>query len=200
MSTSLIYRSALGYEWLMRALYGRHYGARLRSVADRVPPGSSVVELCCGPGTLYRRHLRERTSAYVGLDVNQGFVDRLRSRGIDARAVDLAAEQPLPPADVLIIQASLYHFLPGTPALLDRMLHAARQRVIVAEPIRNIASSRLPVVSGLGRRGTDPGVGDHAHRFTEESLDRLMDRYRDHVQEAFLIPGGREKVYVLAGG
>jgi len=200
MSTSLIYRSALGYEWLMRALYGRHYGARLRSVADRVPPGASVLELCCGPGTLYRRHLRERAGVYLGLDVNQAFVDRLRARGLDARLVDLGGEQPLPRADVVIIQASLYHFLPGASALLDRMLAAAEQRVIVAEPVRNVASSRLPVVATLGRRGTDPGVGDHAQRFTEESLDRLMERYRERVQETFLIPGGREKVYVLAGG
>ncbi len=200
MSTSLIYRSALGYEWLMRALYGRHYGARLRSVADRVPPGASVLELCCGPGTLYRRHLRQRAGAYVGLDVNQGFVDRLRAQGVDARLVDLAGEQPLPRADVVIMQASLYHFLPGASAVLDRMLAAARQRVIVAEPVRNVASSQLSIVASLGRRGTDPGVGGHAQRFTEESLGDLMERYRERVQETFLIPGGREKVYVLAGG
>ena len=55
VSTSLIYRSATGYELLMRALYGRHYADRMRAVADEVPAGSSVLELCCGPATLYRR-------------------------------------------------------------------------------------------------------------------------------------------------
>src|ERR1700716_1474358 len=104
MSTSLIYRSSAGYELLMRALYGRHYAARMRAVAAQVPDGASVLELCCGPGTLFLRHLRGRTRDYVGIDVNPGFVERLRRRGVDARQLDLAAgDAPLPSADVVIL-------------------------------------------------------------------------------------------------
>jgi len=197
VSTSLIYRSALGYEALMRALYGRHYGARMRAVAEQVPDGASVLELCCGPGTLYLHHLRGRVSAYVGLDVNPGFVSRLRRRGVDARRLDLAAgEEPLPAADVVILQASLYHFLPGAERIINRMLAAARDRVIVSEPVRNLASSRVALIARLGRRAADPGVGGHAQRFTEETLAEVMARYR--VLRTFPIPGGREQVYVLS--
>jgi SAM-dependent methyltransferase len=151
LSTSLIYRSAGGYELLMRALYGRHYAARMRSVAGEVPSGASVVELCCGPGTLYLRYLKGRVGRYVGLDVNERFVGRLRRRGVDARVVDLAAGsgETLPGADVVILQASLYHFLPAADPLVDRMLAAARDRVIVSEPIRNLASSGWPLVGAL---------------------------------------------------
>jgi hypothetical protein len=201
VSTSIIYRTALGYEVVMRALYGRHYAERMKAVADEVPAGASVLELCCGPATLYKRYLRERTSAYIGLDINEGFVARLRRAGIDARVVDLArSDEPLPTADVAIMQASLYHFLPNASAIVDRMLIAANDRVIVSEPVRNLASSGIPLVGRLGRSATDPGVGDHAHRFTEATLDGLMEPYRKRVRRAFLIPGGREKVYVLAAG
>ena len=55
--TSLIYRNAALYEAIMRMLYGRHYRDRLAAVAAQVPNGATVVELCCGPGTLYERHL-----------------------------------------------------------------------------------------------------------------------------------------------
>jgi len=199
VSTSLVYRSALGYELVMRLLYGAHYGERMRAVAELVPPGSSVLELCCGPGTLQRRHLEERAGAYVGIDINPRFVAQLRRRGVDARRVDLAEDDPpLPDADVVMMQASLYQFLPDAGRIVERMLAAAGDRVIIAEPIRNLASSRLPLVGRLGRRGTDPGVGQAAHRFTEESLDALLGAYRDRVIEAFKIPGNREKVYVLA--
>jgi len=173
------------------------YGERMRVVAEEIPPGASVVELCCGPGTLYERYLRERTSSYIGLDVNDRFVSALRSRGVDARRIDLAAyDGPLPSADVALMQASLYHFLPDAGPVVDKMLAAAQQRVIVSEPIRNLATSSLPVIRLLGRRGADPGVGGHADRFTEQTLDRLMERYS--VVKALTIPGGREKVYVLA--
>jgi proteasome assembly chaperone (PAC2) family protein len=77
------------------------------------------------------------------------------------------------------------------------MLSAARDRVIVSEPIRNLASSGLPGIGLIGRRAADPGVGGQAHRFTEATLDQLMSRYSELVLAAFTIPGGREKVYVL---
>jgi SAM-dependent methyltransferase len=194
--TSLVYRTAGGYELLMRMLYGRHYADRLALVADQVPDGASVLECCCGPGTLYRRHLRGRVGSYVGLDVNDGFVARLRREGVDARRLDLGADAaPLPTADVVLMQASLYHFLPAPERILERMLAAAGERVIVSEPIRNLASSRVPGVALVGRRAADPGVGGHASRLDEAALDRLMSNY-DQLA-AFTIPGGREKVFVL---
>ena len=201
MKTSLIYRSSVGYELLMLALYGRHYPDRMRAVAAEVPDGASVLELCCGPGTLYRRYLRGRVSGYVGIDVNRRFVEQLSRRGVAANRLDLAGgEEPLPAADVVILQASLYHFLPAPERILDRMLVAADDRVIVSEPVRNLASSDFPVVGRIGRRAADPGVGGHAQRFTEETLGDLMGRYRERVLRSFLIPGGRELVYVLAAG
>jgi SAM-dependent methyltransferase len=199
LSTSLVYRSALGYEALMRVLYGRHYSDRMRAVAEQVPDGASVLELCCGPGTMYARHLRGRTSGYVGIDVNAGYVERLRRRGVDARRLDLATgEEPLPRADVVILQASLYHFLPQPERIIDRMLAVACDRVVVSEPVRNLASSEVPVIARLGRRAADPGVGGHAQRFTEATLQDLMARYRERILRSFPIPGGREWVYVLS--
>jgi hypothetical protein len=200
--TSLVYRSAHGYELVMRALYGRHYGARLRAVADQIPAGSSVLELCPGPGALYARHLRGRVSAYTGADVNPGFVARLQRLGANAVQLDLTGPDPWPEADVVVMQASLYHFLPGAEAIVERMLAAARARVIVAEPIRNLSSSGLPWLAALGRRGTDPGGraesgAGHEERFDEPALDRLMAAYSDATVAAFTIPGGREKVFVL---
>lgn len=200
-SESVVYRSPRGYELMMRALYGRHYADRMRVVAELVPAGASVLELCCGPGTLYTRHLQERVSSYVGVDVNARFVQALRARGIDARRLDLARDgERLPPADVVIMQASLYHFLPRAEPIVDRMLAAARARVIISEPIRNLASSHFPLLRALGRRAADPGVGGHVQRFTEQTLDQLMQRYGERVSDTFLIPGRREKVYVLEGG
>ena len=185
----------------MRALYGRHYAARMSAVAEQVRVGSSVLELCCGPGTLYLRYLRARTSGYIGLDVNRGFVARLRRAGVDARSLDLAdVKVSLPTAEVVIMQASLYHFLPNAAQIVDRMLDAAAQRVIISEPVRNLASSDHRWVGALGRRAADPGVGGHAARFTEATLDELMSRWSGRVLASFHVPGGRERVYVLAGG
>jgi len=198
VSTSLVYRTALGYELVMRILYGRHYSERLRAVAAEVPEGASVLELCCGPGTLHSRCLRGRVRSYVGVDLNERFVMALRRRGVDARVLDLSRdEQPLPSAEVVVMQASLYQFLPEAAAVVDRMLTAATDRVIISEPIRNLASSANPLIRAVGRRSADPGAGTGEQRFTEGSLEALMARYRNLQLKQGLIPGGREKLYVL---
>jgi SAM-dependent methyltransferase len=200
VATSLIYHSTLLYELVMMALYGRHYFARYRAVAGLIPAGSSVVDVCCGPATLYHRYLRPKGVRYTGLDLNDRFLRRLKRRGASGQVWDLRTGGPLPRADYVVMQASLYHFLPDPAPVVDRMLAAARARVVLAEPVRNLATSRVPVLAALARRHTDPGSGAAAGRFTEANLDKFFARYAERVREAFLIPGGREKVYVLAAG
>jgi SAM-dependent methyltransferase len=193
---SLIYRNPAVYELVMRALYGRHHGGRLRAVAGQVPAGATVLELCCGPGSLYLRYLRAHVGGYVGLDANPRFVAGLQARGVDARLIDVTdSDQLLPRADVAIMQASLYHFLPDADRILQRMLGAANWCVVISEPIRNLSSSPRPLIGMIGRRAADPGVGGYASRFTEMTLDQLMAAY--DIRTSFLAPGGRDKVYVL---
>jgi hypothetical protein len=197
LATSIIYKSAPLYELAMLALYGRHYASRYRAVADLIPAGASVVDLCCGPALLFNRHLRHKNVRYTGLDVNAGFIEKLARDGGDGRVWDLREDAPLPPADYVMMQASLYHFLPDALPVVNRMLKAARRQVIVAEPIRNLAASNSRLLATLGRLFTNPGVGEQPHRFTEESLDKLFAVYESQVDRSFLIAGGREKVYVI---
>ena len=75
----------------------------------------------------------------------------------------------LPAADYVIMQASLYQFLPDAQPMVDRMLQAAHRQVILTEPVRNITNSKVAPLAFLGRRLTDPGDGQSAHRFTEET-------------------------------
>lgn len=198
MTATVLYRSALLYEILMATLYGRHYSARYRAIADLVPAESSVLDLCCGPAILYHRYLRRKSIDYVGVDLSDAFIERLNHRAVHGYVRDLREAAPLPEADYVIMQASLCHFLPDPQPVVDRMLRAARKYVIVAEPIRNITSSKVAPLAFLGRRFTDPGNGQSAHRFTENSLDRFFSRYESHIAKSFCIPGGREKVFVLS--
>lgn len=199
VSTSLIYRSSSLYELAMLALYGRHYGSRYRAIAELIPAGSSVLDLCCGPAFLYHRYLRHKSVHYTGLDLNQKFIERLAKRGANAQVRDLSSDTPLPKADYVVIQASLYHFLPDPSPIVDRMLRAAKKQAIIAEPIRNLSSSGSRLLSFFGKALTNPGTGDHTRRFDEASLDLFFKRYLSSVQQSYLIAGGREKLFVLAG-
>ena len=194
---SLVYRSCRAYDLTMRVLYGRHYPERYRAVAGLIPDGARVLDVCCGPGFLYERSLRMRTIEYTGLDLNPAFalrVERLGGRGL---VWDLSRAEPLPTADYVIMQAALYQFLPDAAGIVRRMIDAATAFVVVAEPVRNLATSGLPVLASLARCATDAGQGARPSRFTERSLDELLEKAPARLDHAFLIPGGREKVYLL---
>lgn len=197
MSTSLIYRNGTVYEVLMRGLYGRHYDGRFQPISARIPVGASVVDVCCGPPALFTKHLREKSVDYHGLDLNEGFVAELTRAGGHGEVWNVHADDPLPRADYLIMQASLYHFLPDPEPVVDRMLAAARYQVIITEPIRNLATSDNRVLATIGRRFTNAGDGTQEARFTEPSLDAFFRRYGSRVSWRALIAGGREKLYVL---
>jgi SAM-dependent methyltransferase len=197
LAVTALYKSAFLYELLMVMLYGRPYSGRYRAIANLIPAQSSVLDLCCGPAVLYRRYLRQKSITYTGLDLSSTFIKGLNQRGAHGQVWDLQKKAALPAADYVIMQASLYQFLPDPQPVVDRMLGAARKQVILAEPVRNITSSKVAPLAFLGRRFTDPGDGQSAHRFTEESLDLFFSRYAPRLSKTFFIPGGREKVFVL---
>lgn len=198
MSKSFIYKNSFVYELAMLALYGRHYPSRYRAIAELIPDGSSVVDLCCGPARLYHRYLKSKAVRYTGLDINHKFIEQLTRRGANGHVWDLRSNEPLPSADYVIMQASLYHFLPDASSILNRMIQAARTQVIVAEPIRNLTSSNSGLLSSLGRLFTNPGSGQQPLRFTEASLGDFFSAYEESVVRSFPIAGNREHVYILS--
>lgn len=198
MSKSFIYKSSIVYELAMVLLYGRHYPSRYRAIAELIPDGSSVLDLCCGPALLYHRYLRPKNVKYTGLDINSNFITRLIRRGGSGQVWDLRNNEPLPSADYVIMQASLYHFLPDASPIVNRMLKAARKQVIIAEPIRNLTTSNSGLLSLLGRLFTNPGSGEQSLRFTDTSLADFFSAYRSRVVQSFPIAGDRERVYVLS--
>ncbi len=182
----------------MIALYGRHYFARYRAIANLIAPSSTVLDLCCGPGILYRRYLRHKSILYTGFDLNQRFIRNLIQAGVPAQTRDLRSEESLPASDYVIMQASLYHFLPDPERILQRMMVAARKALIISEPILNLGDSKSALVHQLSGRLTNAGNGSESHRFNEQSLDELFSVLGWRPKSAFSISGGREKVFVFA--
>jgi SAM-dependent methyltransferase len=201
-STSIIYKSSLLYEAFLLIRYRGEYRERSEAIAALIPEESSVVDLCCGPATLYFSHLRSKRVSYTGLDINRGFVDRLSARGVKAYLWDVEKSEELPQADYLVMQGSLYHFLPDPYPIVDRMLAAAKRSVLLTEPVKNLADSKNPLVSWMASKLTNPGTGDQASRFDEGLFKEFVDRYRPEgrVIDFHPIAAGRERLCVLQAG
>jgi hypothetical protein len=184
----------------MRVIYGSGFAARYQALSQLVPDGADVFEACAGDAYLYWHHLKPRGIRYRAGEFNDGFVSHAQARGIDMQHFDLR-QDPVPEADIVLLHASLYQFMPDHVAIVARLLAAARHTLIISEPVRNLSSSPNPLIRWIARRSADPGSGHKAQRFDEASLDAFFDEhYRSQIVQHTLIPGGREKIYCLRGG
>jgi SAM-dependent methyltransferase len=197
--TSIIYRNARLYALAMRLLYRGALDERNRALAERIEAGTRVVDLCCGPPLLFTSQLKRKHVRYLGIDLNPVFLAAIQKSGAEAMSLDLRDTPRLPRGDYVIMQGSLYHFLPDPAPIVERMLEAAGHRVILSEPIRNFSQSRLPGVAALAALSSDAGYGAQPNRFDEATLDRFFEAYSERIVESSLVARGREKLYVLRG-
>src|SRR5262245_37611689 len=173
---SPIYWTCVGYDLVMKMLYGREYRETYLEVARQIPDGASVVDVCCGTAQLFREGLAERRCDYLGLDFNGHFVMGVRKRGIQARFFDLLSE-PIPPADYVVMCSSFYHVRRSASEAFDKMMRAARRAVIISEPVHNLSTSSPGVLGSMVRRLTNPGVGDYGERFDLASFRAFAEKH-----------------------
>ena len=191
-----VYQVPALYRLLMRVGYGPDYAARYALFADRIGEPDDVLEVCCGHLGLYR-HLRHRglVRSYVGLEQAPAMLRLARRRGVDVRAFDVRAGGALPAAGTVIMQASLYQFHDIADTLLPRLWAAARRRLVIAEPVRNLSQSRSRVARWAARALTrTPDGRIHTFRYTEATLLELYRRCAIPVSRVDRTPGGREIV------
>jgi hypothetical protein len=193
---SLIYSNQLIYHLLMRVLYGLNFKDRYRAIAEIVPNEASVVEVCCGDCYLYRKYLKFKNIDYLGLDINPIFIHFATQKHINAMLFDLN-KGVLPKADIVILQAGLYQFIPKHKEIVDKLLSAALQTLIIAEPIKNLSESQNPIISFIAKRAANPGTGHAEMRFNEKTIMEFFKSYGDHTEKIFKIEGGREIVGIF---
>lgn len=194
--TSLIYKYPSLYTWFIKFLYRRHYASRYRAISDEIEDNTSVIEICCGDCALYVQALKNRVS-YTGIDINPYFINRAAHLSINVRLLDVFKDT-LPDADYVVMQGSLYQFIPHHKKIVENLLNSCRHKVIISEPIRNISNSTNRIISFIARYSVNPGTGDKVHRFTETSYREFFNKYfKGFIEKFAFIPGKRELMVVL---
>jgi hypothetical protein len=174
----------------MRLLYGQHYASRYEDIARLIPAESRVLDVCMGDARLYTDYLKSKNVDYLGLDINQAFVRHAQKKGVPARRFDLN-QDALPPCDYIIMQGSLYQFIPNEHEILEKLLASARHTLIISEPVKNLSNSPIPMVSWLARKATTTQQGRAEHRFQLRNLHSLFAKYHQ-LKDVFPVAGTRE--------
>ena len=199
--TSLVYQYPWVYDFVMKVLYGpKGYQDRYEAMRPWIPNNARVCDVCCGPGTLYKKLSPFVKIHYIGVDLNPGFASSVKALGGQFIQHDVLEQSPLPRADVVIMQASLYHFLPDTDrvhTVIRKLFEAATQRVIIAEPVKNLSDSDNPMIAWMAKRAANPGNGHASYRFNLSSLETVLTPFQSSITHQATIASGREKLYVF---
>jgi hypothetical protein len=113
---------------------------RYREIAAEIGD-ASVLDLCSGDCYLRGFLPHDR---YRAIDINLGFVDAARARGIDAWCGD-PLRDGFPQEECITILHSLYQFYPDHEALLEAMIARATGKVILCEATSGLLLSPNPL-------------------------------------------------------
>jgi len=174
---SPIYWTGIGYDLAMRLLYGRRWAVTYRDIADRIPDGASVVDVCAGTSRIYRDFLRHRNIDYLALDFNPRLVLAARQSGVKAQRFDIRNDD-VPTADYVVMCSSLYHFRNTEDEVVSKLLAAARKAVIISETVDTLSNHGPSRFRDVLRTLTNPGYdADYRFRHDPESFNVLAARY-----------------------
>jgi SAM-dependent methyltransferase len=191
---SLYYRNYFIYKTISEILYKGRQKDKYMAAAEVVEEGATALDVCCGDAALIE-YLKNKHVDYSGMDINRMFVETAKSRGVNAMRADADKVAALPEADYVIMLSSLYQFIPRHEEILDKLTASARKKVVVSEPIKNVASSKNRAAAWLAERLSDPGTGIKPHRFDQQAL---LDAIRNRaVVKSEVICGGREFFFVI---
>lgn len=126
----LIYKSPWLYERVLRLLHGADLDKRYHQIAEFIDKGT-VLDIGCGTGLL-AKYLKPSVK-YIGIDLNERFLQYARKKGLDVLKINVLDVRSYPRANYYIICDLLHHLNPNHHALL-RELCALGGTLIVCEP------------------------------------------------------------------
>lgn len=166
----VIYRNAVQF-----FLYGKDFYSRYETISKLLPDSVSVADICCGDCFIYE-FLKKKNIDYLGLDLNPKFVKHALKKGIKAELFNIYNSN-VPASDYVIMQGSLYQFMPNHRMVIDKMFFAARRGIIISEPVKHMASSPNQLKAFLSNMVTRVNGNSFPARF---SKPELLGLFRDY--------------------
>jgi methionine biosynthesis protein MetW len=152
-------------------------------IVEWIAPGSKVLDLCCGEGSLGSLLIKQKNCEVFGVDVSQSGVARCAAKGIKAKVgdVDLGLEYPSKSFDYVTINVSL-QMVYRPDFVLKEALRVGKQ-VIVSFPNFAFWHSRLELLL-LGKFPPRPLYGykwyntRHIHLFSYRDFKNLSEEIK----------------------
>jgi len=159
----------------------RQYPEMFGLVVDKVPEGSSVVELGCGVGVLDSRLTAQKKVAWRGFDVSQVGVDMARGRFLDAEVLDINQLTPehLGEADVIVATEIMEHLEENAfHHVISCVTQSSAKKFVFTVPDNCMGPDAVPEHTALF---SEQLVSDRLQAHPEWALARIEHADEDHL-------------------
>ena len=191
---SIVYWHPFIYSLFIRFSYKNSYRKRYQSIQSLIDANSSLVDVCCGDCKIYE-FLKDKNISYKGLDFNSTFVKEANKKGIRVQQCNVHKDE-IPSADYVLMQASLYQFIPHQGEVLQKLFNAAKKYLIIAEPVKNHADSKWKIVSFIAKQLNNPGDGIKTARFNINTLKEALKPFKENSVKEILV-GDTEYIVLI---
>ncbi|MFQ5472072.1 MAG: methionine biosynthesis protein MetW [Dehalococcoidia bacterium] len=160
------------------------YAYKFQLIARLVEPGSSVLDIGCGDGSLLA-HLRDtRAVKAYGAELSEKACAMARQKGIEVVQADVSLEgTELPQVDYIVMSEVLEH-LPNPEDVLLRLKGKFNKRLLVDIPNTGAVNDRLRLLLGRFPKQWVFHAGEHIRFWTItdflsvcDQLDYDVERY-----------------------
>ena len=192
---SILYWHPIIYNLLVKLMYKKHYNDRYREINRLIEADSSVVDVCCGDSYLYS-FLKNKNINYLGLDFNPTFINVSVKKGINVRLFNIFKDE-IPKADYVVIQTSLYQFIPNHDRILKKLLLATGKYLIITETVKSFGASNNKFISTIGKFLNNPGDGVKPERFSKSSFETAIEPFRKKIIDKYFICDGMDLLVII---
>jgi hypothetical protein len=196
MPQSPIYWHPAFYNKAMRLAYGSKFETRYKHLEKYIPENCELLELCMGDAFFYQHYLQKKNINYKCADINPVFVKAAKRKGLDAQLLDVYSD-PIPKADYILMQASLYHFIPDEKQIINKLLDACSKSLIISENVENLSNESSKLKSHLGTYLSKAKTGQSKIKFTRETLAKSFSAHKKHIEIWEELPENKEVIIVL---
>ncbi|MBN2053378.1 class I SAM-dependent methyltransferase [bacterium] len=176
---SLFYRDARKYDQLLYALHGEAYDMRFKRIAAHLSPGDKVLDIGCG--TCHLASFMPPETTYLGMDLNQRFLQQAAARGIATRCADLFDVTAYPREYTTAVMVDMmHHLVPRGREFLTQLGGLGYERLLICESVTSGAKPWERVLAAwVDRDGFSSfwqRVKHHLYEeYTVDSLKRLFE-------------------------
>ena len=196
---SIFYSNINLYRLFVRLIYLQGYNRRYERIAELIPPGARVLEICCGDCYLYEKYLKKKNIKYIGFDINETFIKHAKKRSIDVKFLDIRKVNSFPMTEFILIHASLYQFIPDEREIIEKMLNSATDKVIIAEPVKNWASTGNFLIKKFVHIFSKQKVKTSNRRFNERTFNKLCENFKEYLKNIYKFNNSREIIATFKG-